>query len=202
MPMLLLDLLPDLICAVVALLVVLPLLAGLDFLPIRGRRFPFVLLVLYFGILLRIVGLPVVPYFHFRPNINLDILSDLGNPRFMMLSGLNVVMTVPLGFLLPLCFPRYQRLGNVFRAGFVTSLTIELMQMFSSRTTDIYDLLFNTLGACLGYLLLYFFFGKRWKSYASPHRRDRTALVLTFFAVYLCHALLRTPLSILLGHIL
>lgn len=202
MSMLLLDQLPGLVCAVAALLVLLPLLSKLDLLPSRGRRFPFVLLVLYIGALLQIVGLPAVPYFHFRPNINLDILSDLDNTRFLLLSGLNVALMVPLGILLPLCFPRYRRLGSVFGAGFLTSLTIELLQMFSSRATDIYDLLFNTLGACLGFTLLYWISGKRWKSYASPHRGDRTTLVISLAVTYLCYTLLHTPLSQLIWQIL
>ena len=59
---------------------------------------------------------------------------------------LNAVMFVPLGFLLPLMWRRGARLAPVVGFGFAFSLAIELTQLLNNRTTDIDDLLMNTLG--------------------------------------------------------
>ncbi|MBD4657061.1 VanZ family protein, partial [Xanthomonas citri pv. citri] len=56
-----------------------------------------------------------------------------------------------LGIFLPLLCDRYRNWKNVLLFGFLVSLSIELMQMYTLRTTDINDLLTNCLGACLGY---------------------------------------------------
>lgn len=71
----------------------------------------------------------------------------------------NVVLFVPLGVLLPLV----ARVGSVRRillAGFVASLTIELLQLISDiafragHAVDINDLLANVVGTPVGYGLL------------------------------------------------
>lgn len=66
---------------------------------------------------------------------------------------LNVILFVPLGFFLPLLYRRYNRIGSVALTGFLFSLSIELVQMFGRGATDINDLITNTAGACLGYVL-------------------------------------------------
>ncbi len=72
---------------------------------------------------------------------------------------LNVIMTIPLGILAPLIF-RLTSAREAARFGLAVSLTIEVLQfggnaMFSSgRLADVNDLIANTLGAVLGWLLL------------------------------------------------
>ncbi len=66
-------------------------------------------------------------------------------------SALNVVLFMPLGFLLPLLDERFERLGRAVLVGFLLSLSVELVQMFGCGSTDINDLVTNTLGTCLGY---------------------------------------------------
>ena len=65
--------------------------------------------------------------------------------------ALNVIMFLPLGFLLPLLWPGYRRLGKTALTGLGMSVLIEVLQLFSLRTTDIDDLTMNTLGTVLGY---------------------------------------------------
>lgn len=67
----------------------------------------------------------------------------------------NVLMTIPLGFLLPLLWPSLRRLWKVTLFGLSMSFLIEFMQLFSHRVTSTSDLLMNTLGAVIGYLLFY-----------------------------------------------
>lgn len=70
---------------------------------------------------------------------------------------LNVVLGMPLGFLLPLLWPRMNRPGKVICAGAAFSLLIELSQLCNFRATDVDDLLMNTLGTWLGFLLFRLF---------------------------------------------
>lgn len=66
---------------------------------------------------------------------------------------LNIVMFVPFGFLVPLIWKRVGKLPNILAAGFVFSLLIELSQLLSYRGTDVDDLILNTLGAAVGFLM-------------------------------------------------
>ncbi len=81
--------------------------------------------------------------------INLGLFQSEG----IMVYALNILMLVPLGFLLPLIWEEYRTPVKVFLTGFSLSLTIELSQLFNRRNTDVNDLLMNTLGAILGYLI-------------------------------------------------
>lgn len=66
---------------------------------------------------------------------------------------LNVVMFMPLGFLLPLLWKEYQSLVRTAIIGFGFSCGIEFCQLFNRRVSDVDDLLMNTLGAILGWLI-------------------------------------------------
>lgn len=73
---------------------------------------------------------------------------------------LNVVMTVPLGVLLPLLYRRADSLVRVGGCAAGASLSIETVQfvlgllLHSRRTVDVNDLIANTAGALLGLLFL------------------------------------------------
>lgn len=64
----------------------------------------------------------------------------------------NIGMFLPAGFFPVLLW----RQGDVWRSimvGFLTSLTIETIQLFIDRGTDLDDLILNTVGAVTGYFL-------------------------------------------------
>lgn len=85
----------------------------------------------------------------FKPSLNLVPFGS-----FDFLTGfLNVVMFLPLGFLLPLIWKNYRSLGKIALAGLLFSLAIELSQLTNNRTVDINDLITNTLGAVFGGLI-------------------------------------------------
>jgi len=71
---------------------------------------------------------------------------------------LNIVLTIPLGLLLPL-LTRARDTGQVVVRALLLSGTVEVVQyatdvlISSGRTADVNDLLANTLGALLGYLV-------------------------------------------------
>lgn len=77
-------------------------------------------------------------------------------PFLDMISGpidtiLNVILFVPFGFMLPWLWKKYSRISSVVLTGFLFSLSIEIVQTFGRGTTDINDLITNTIGTCLGY---------------------------------------------------
>ncbi len=67
--------------------------------------------------------------------------------------GLNVVMCMPFGFLVPLIWKALAKTGPMLLVGLSFSLLIELSQMLNIRGTDVDDLIMNTIGAYLGFLL-------------------------------------------------
>lgn len=81
--------------------------------------------------------------------INLIPFSSVGALTYI----LNIIMFMPLGFLLPLIWKEFRNIINVSITGLGFSLSIEFCQLFNLRTTDIDDLMMNTLGAILGYLI-------------------------------------------------
>lgn len=66
---------------------------------------------------------------------------------------LNIVMFLPLGFLVPWFWKKCANVKYVTLLGFCFSLMIECSQIFNGRATDVDDLIANTFGAFLGYVL-------------------------------------------------
>lgn len=132
--------------------------ASLLILKLSGRKLKSphtVLLLLYLCVLAGIysvTGLPDIRYCSFDFSFNVIPMLDLLSSPSQYL--LNVLMFVPVGFLLPLLWDGYQDWKQVL--GFCCFLTIfiEIAQVFTFRTTDIDDLITNLLGAGIGYLLI------------------------------------------------
>ena len=79
-------------------------------------------------------------------------------PFLDMISGpmdtaLNVFLFIPFGFFLSLMYRKYNHIGKIALTGVLFSLAIEFVQMFGRGSTDINDLITNTVGTCLGYCL-------------------------------------------------
>ena len=83
-----------------------------------------------------------------RPNINLIPLTNIDITFY-----LNIIMFIPLGFLLPFLWKKYRNFSSTILFGFTFSLFIEVSQIITSRATDINDLIANTLGILFGYLI-------------------------------------------------
>lgn len=66
---------------------------------------------------------------------------------------LNIFMFLPFGFLIPVIWEDMGNAVNTILSGFTFSLLIELSQILSSRGTDVDDLILNTLGTAIGFLL-------------------------------------------------
>lgn len=66
---------------------------------------------------------------------------------------LNVLLFLPLGVLLPLIWKAWGKVGRVLCIGAGFSFLIEASQLLNNRSTDVDDLILNTLGAFVGFLL-------------------------------------------------
>ena len=155
------------------------------------------LFVLYLCEMFDVVGIPAAQYIRWEPNISLIPFSDethwLGVQRV-----LNAVMFAPFGFLLPVLWRGCRKWSVTTLAGFLLSLTIEILQMFCFRATDVDDLLMNTLGALLGYFLAWLFFHKKWAREPAPGTfkvSDSLSLTVSILIPLLTIVLIRTPIS-------
>lgn len=97
-----------------------------------------------------VTGLPNIKYWRVDFSMNLIPMADILNSPMQYF--LNVLMFIPVGFLLPLLWKPYK--DWKYTIGFCCSLTvfIEVAQVFTFRTTDIDDLITNLLGAGIGFL--------------------------------------------------
>lgn len=68
---------------------------------------------------------------------------------------MNVVMFVPVGFLLPLLWEDCRKFLRTTLLGASFSIMIEISQLFNFRATDVEDVIMNTLGTMAGYGLFY-----------------------------------------------
>lgn len=66
---------------------------------------------------------------------------------------LNIVMFIPLGIMVPFIWKKAARFRYILLYGFAFSLLIELSQLLNPRSTDIDDVILNTSGAVIGYLI-------------------------------------------------
>lgn len=67
---------------------------------------------------------------------------------------LNILLFVPLGFLLPMISERFRSLWLTIVTGFIFSVGIETMQYITGRgLTEVDDVINNTTGALVGYIL-------------------------------------------------
>ena len=66
---------------------------------------------------------------------------------------LNIIMFMPLGFLLPIVFKRFRNWHSVFIISLAFTVATELMQLITSRGTDIDDVIANTVGGLCGFAL-------------------------------------------------
>ncbi|MFD5813571.1 VanZ family protein [Streptomyces sp. NPDC059618] len=85
--------------------------------------------------------------------------------------GGNIVLGVPFGVLLPVVFPRTRGILRVLALTAAVMLLVELVQgaLITGRSFDIDDVILNTSGALVGYLLL----GRRLGRAVHPRKRLR-----------------------------
>jgi glycopeptide antibiotics resistance protein len=80
--------------------------------------------------------------------------EQLGFESFIVNILGNILAFAPFGFLLPLIHKRYRRFFKIMFLSLLFSLTVEAIQLYLKvGIFDVDDLLLNTLGGLLGYLV-------------------------------------------------
>ncbi len=133
---------------------------GKDVLLVNTIMYIYLSFVLYFTLMPIITSLPFIfnhPYISMNLVPFIDVLDGRGD--FARQVGLNVVMTIPFGFLLPLVKKANVKVSKVVLYTFLLSLFIELLQPLINdfRSSDITDLITNVIGGFIGYLLYLIF---------------------------------------------
>lgn len=96
------------------------------------------------------VGLNLVPF----QTIKAYYKPENWNPESTKAANVigNIVLFMPLGFLLPLVFPKIGKFVTVFLLSLFISVALEGCQyFFQSGVTDIDDVILNTMGGVFGY---------------------------------------------------
>lgn len=133
---------------------------GKDILLVNTIMYIYLSFVLYFTLMPIITSLLFIfnhPYdsMNFVPFI--DVLNNRGD--FFRQVVLNVIMTIPFGFLVPLVKNENVKLLKIIIYTFLLSLSIELLQPLinGSRSADITDLITNVIGGIIGYIIYLIF---------------------------------------------
>ncbi len=111
----------------------------------------YMIFAFYLTTVLVLKGFPSVTYL--KINITLNINPFVGMAADFTNSCLNVLLFVPLGFFMPILWDDFRKIENVALTGVVTSLFIEISQIFTYRATDINDIITNTIGTTVGYFI-------------------------------------------------
>ncbi|MFJ7934763.1 VanZ family protein [Sporosarcina sp. NPDC096371] len=112
----------------------------------------------------------IIPFRVFRDNYYAITELNYWQPFIINFLG-NICIFMPIGFMVPLLWNRFNRLWKVALFGFGISFFIETMQLSQARSTDIDDLWLNTLGSILGYKM-YCFTVKVYPRVATLFRKD------------------------------
>ncbi|MCI5674445.1 MAG: VanZ family protein [[Clostridium] symbiosum] len=111
----------------------------------------YIIFILYLTAMCLLVGFPCATGIKIGWSYNFiplyGMLNDITN------SYLNVLLFIPLGIFVPCLWPEYRSMMKTVGLGLMTSLGIEILQIFTFRATDINDLITNAAGTLAGYLI-------------------------------------------------
>ena len=127
---------------------------GKDVLLVHTLMYGYLSFVLYFTLMPVLTSLPFIlnhPYSPMNMVPFIDVFTGRGD--FIRQILLNIIMTVPFGFLFPMTRTPAAGFGRTVFFCFLMSLGIELLQPLMSgfRSADITDLITNTIGGMIGY---------------------------------------------------
>jgi len=91
-------------------------------------------------------------------HVNFTVFKTIGiYDRFDKQIAGNFIMLLPLGIYLPLLYKRLRKLSGFFGVlliSFFVSVGIEVLQLATNyRSTDVDDVILNTAGACVGFII-------------------------------------------------
>lgn len=142
-----------------SIIFVVPAMMILQYAIFRQRHFSQYIAVLLFALysiaVFSVVGIPAVGTFKIDFGFNLIPLIDIVNSPLGYIKNtvLNIVLFIPMGFLVPAIWKNYRSLKVMALMGLALSISIEILQIFTFRLTDIDDLITNTAGTLIGYYI-------------------------------------------------
>lgn len=83
----------------------------------------------------------------FETNTNVDNWNSVS----LLNITANFLLFSPIGFFVPLIWKNWYSFKKVFFLGLTITILIEIVQLFIGRSTDIDDVILNTLGIIIGY---------------------------------------------------
>lgn len=120
------------------------------------KKFMMVLIFAFYSMaVFSVVGIPTAYTARVDFSFNLIPLIDIVNSpvEYIKNTILNIILFMPMGFLLPVIWKEYYSAKETIVIGLAVSIIIEMLQIFTFRLTDIDDLITNTLGTFLGYYI-------------------------------------------------
>ncbi|MFS0638487.1 VanZ family protein [Mesobacillus foraminis] len=127
-----------------------------------GQNFVLITFAVYLSAVIHLVFFPIevnigkyanlTPWYktiNFIPILTIDLTTFV----------LNILMLLPFGMYLPLIFGKADSVKTIMKKGLLFSFTLETLQLIiritlgSGRSTDVNDLIANTIGAGIGYLI-------------------------------------------------
>jgi glycopeptide antibiotics resistance protein len=106
-----------------------------------------------------------------KETYNAIVYLGFWQPFYINFLG-NIILFMPIGFLLPLLYRRMVYFPNTVIIGLCISLFIEITQIPQNRSSDVDDLWLNTLGAFLGYLF-YLLIYRRFPRFAKAFKKKK-----------------------------
>lgn len=158
----------------------------------RRRALSYYAMAVYLSIIFSLVGLPDIRYIRFQPHVNLKPFRYFFTDRTTLP---NVLLFIPLGIFLTALWQRFSRGWRAMLFGLGVSLTIELLQIFTFRATDVNDLITNTLGTVLGWGLGRLGLAVAGDIHPSAHTADvGVILAVSFGFMVVLHPILADPI--------
>ena len=115
------------------------------------RTMIYMVFAFYMTAVLALVGFPNITLLKIEVTVNvipfIYMIPDFAN------ACLNVLLFIPFGFFLPILWEKFRNVKRTIVAGLLTTLFIEISQLFTGRATDIDDVITNFLGGLIGYIL-------------------------------------------------
>ncbi|WP_071131161.1 VanZ family protein [Enterococcus timonensis] len=145
-----------------------------------GHRIGGFLLAATVILILILTGIPNLFDWHFDPHLNFTPFRDY---TFNATSyHLNIVLFFPIGFLLPLFWKRFGNFFATMFTGIFFSAAIEVLQMFAGRISDVDDLIMNSLGTLLGFIifLMIRLIFPRFRKYLAASNTGEVGLIFLF----------------------
>ncbi|MFU7591694.1 VanZ family protein, partial [Priestia sp. RMT2NF4] len=88
--------------------------------------------------------------YFFQTNTNVD---EWNSVSLLNLTA-NVMLFLPLGFFVAFIWRKYHSIKKIIILGLSVTCLVEFIQYFIGRSSDIDDVLLNTFGTVIGYVLL------------------------------------------------